>query len=145
MVSLRSLSRSGLIKANDAAALPDPDGVACNFFADRKPNPGRERSEAARTSPVNVTPFALAAACYYAAVTVVTFALYAWDKHAARGAGARVRERTLHLWAWLGGFLGALAGQQWLRHKSLRPAFAFSAWLALGLHAAGWAWWLTKQ
>jgi uncharacterized membrane protein YsdA (DUF1294 family) len=131
----------GTDEANDAAL---PDGLACNFFAVRKPKAARERREAARTLRVNVTPFVLGVAGYYAAVTVVTLALYAWDKHAARGAGARVRERTLHLWAWLGGFLGALAGQQWLRHKSLRPVFAFSAWFAFALHAAGWTWWLLK-
>lgn len=93
---------------------------------------------------MNVTPLAFAVTGYYAVVTIVTLALYAWDKRAAQRAGGRVRERTLHAWAWLGGFLGALAGQHWLRHKSLRPAFAVSAWFALMLHAAGWTWWALR-
>jgi uncharacterized membrane protein YsdA (DUF1294 family) len=92
-----------------------------------------------------IPSFVRALAGYYAVVTLITFALYAWDKHAARRAEARVRERTLHVWAWVGGFCGALAGQWWLRHKSLRVEFAFNAWLALIAHAAAWSWWLLKK
>ncbi len=83
------------------------------------------------------------ATVYYAATTLVTFALYAWDKRAARNGERRVSERTLHLWAWLGGGVGALAGQMILRHKSQRMGFVLSAWLALGAHAGVW-WWLNS-
>ena len=93
---------------------------------------------------MKLPPWILLAAGYYAVVSGVTFILYAWDKRAASRGGTRVRERTLHLWALLGGFAGALAGQQWVRHKSQRPAFALSAWFGLILHAAGWSWWLTR-
>jgi len=93
---------------------------------------------------MTVAPFPWLVAGCYAVATVITFSLYAWDKRAAARSGARIRERTLHLWALLGGFLGALAGQQWLRHKSQRPAFALGAWFALLLHAGGWAWWWTR-
>ncbi len=94
---------------------------------------------------MRLSPASAIIAGYYAVMTVWTFALYAWDKHAAQRAGGRVRERTLHVLAWCGGFLGALAGQQWLRHKSLRSAFVVGAWGALLLHAAGWAWWLARR
>jgi len=96
-------------------------------------------------SPVNFSPLMRVVVGYYAAITVVTFALYACDKQAARRAGARIRGRTLHFSAWLGGFFGALAGQHWLRHKSLRPAFALSTWSALLAHLAAWVWWLAKR
>ena len=71
----------------------------------------------------------------------MAFALYAWDKQAARRGAPRVRERTLHVAALLGGFTGTLAGQFMLRHKSRRLAFALVAWGALALHAGGWIWW----
>ncbi len=83
-----------------------------------------------------------AAAIYYAAMTVLTVALYAADKRAARRGSVRVRERTLHLWTLGGGFVGALTGQWLLRHKSRHWEFGLIAWGALGLHATLWIWWL---
>ena len=88
---------------------------------------------------------ALVASIYYEVATLLTLALYAWDKHAARSGAARVRERTLHLLALVGGFAGALAGQGLLRHKSLHPSFALIAWFALAAHAAVWVWWLNRS
>ena len=87
----------------------------------------------------------LAVIIYYGGATLVTFALYAWDKRAARRRGApRVRERTLHTWALLGGFAGALAGQLLRRHKSRRLGFGLAAWFALAVHATAWIWWLGR-
>lgn len=84
------------------------------------------------------------AAGYYAAVALVTLALYAWDKRAAQRGRERVRERTLHAWTWAGGFGGALAGQMLLRHKTRHASFVLGAWLALVAHAGAW-WWLAQQ
>lgn len=79
---------------------------------------------------------------FYTLVSLATLATYAWDKSAARRPGAlRVRERTLHLWALAGGFIGAWVGQNWLRHKTRHPTFAWMAALAAALHAGAWAWW----
>ena len=79
---------------------------------------------------------------YYGAVSLVTLAVYAWDKRASRRPGAqRVRERTLHLWALAGGFAGAFLGQVWLRHKTRHPSFIVVTVLALAAHAGAWAWW----
>ena len=81
-------------------------------------------------------------AIYYAAVSAAALCLYAWDKRAAKRAGARrVRERTLHLWALAGGFGGALLGQAWLRHKTRHPSFLIVTLLAAVAHAGAWAWW----
>ena len=80
----------------------------------------------------------------YAAATVITFGLYAADKCVAQAGTRRVAERTLHLWALAGGFVGALAGQWILRHKTRHPAMILGAWLALILHAAAWGWWLSS-
>ena len=80
---------------------------------------------------------------FYAAMSLVTLALYAWDKRASKRLGAqRVRERTLHLWAIAGGFGGALLGQVWLRHKTRHASFVIVTILALAVHAGAWGWWL---
>jgi uncharacterized membrane protein YsdA (DUF1294 family) len=50
------------------------------------------------------------AAGYSAAATVITFALYAWDKRAALRGGRRLPERMLQTWTWAGGCVGALGG-----------------------------------
>lgn len=85
-------------------------------------------------------------AAYYGAVSVITLAVYAWDKRASQRPGVqRVRERTLHLWALAGGFAGALLGQVWLRHKTRHPSFLVVTVLALAAHAGAWAWWRTGR
>ncbi|MFA6959369.1 MAG: DUF1294 domain-containing protein [Opitutaceae bacterium] len=83
------------------------------------------------------------AALYYGVLSLITLMIYAWDKRASKRPSAqRVRERTLHLWAIAGGFLGALVGQFWLRHKTKHPSFLIVTVLALTAHAGAWAWWL---
>lgn len=78
----------------------------------------------------------------YAGLSLLTLALYAWDKRAARSGATRVRERTLHALTWAGGFAGALAGQWLLRHKTRHLSFVLGAWFALLAHGALWTWWL---
>lgn len=85
-------------------------------------------------------------AVYYGVMSFITLVVYAWDKRAAKHAGARrVRERTLHLWAVAGGFVGALMGQFWLRHKTKHPSFIIVTVLALAAHAGACAWWLNGR
>ena len=59
----------------------------------------------------------------YFAASVITFAVYAWDKSAARNGRWRTRESTLHLLALVGGWPGALLARQLLRHKSSKQSF----------------------
>jgi uncharacterized membrane protein YsdA (DUF1294 family) len=60
----------------------------------------------------------------YFAASVITFAVYAWDKSAARNGRWRTRESTLHLLALVGGWPGALLARQLLRHKSSKKPFS---------------------
>lgn len=84
-----------------------------------------------------LAPIALA----YAALSLVSFALYGWDKLQAKRAGRRVPEVRLHGLALLGGFAGAWLGRALFRHKTHKPVFALVIVAATCLHAAAWVWW----
>jgi len=67
-------------------------------------------------------------------VSVVTFAIYAWDKQRAKQAGGRTPESTLHLLELLGGWPGALLAQQLLRHKNAKRSFQVIFWIIVAAH-----------
>jgi uncharacterized membrane protein YsdA (DUF1294 family) len=73
-------------------------------------------------------------------MNMLTFLVYAWDKSAARAGRWRTAESTLHLMALAGGWPGALLAQQWLRHKSVKPAFRAVFWATVVLNVAVWLW-----
>lgn len=77
---------------------------------------------------------------FYALASVVTFAIYARDKSAARRGEWRTPEDTLHLLALAGGWPGAVLAQRWLRHKSQKASFRAVFWLTAlaNCGAAGW-------
>ncbi len=77
----------------------------------------------------------------YATLSLVSFALWGWDKLQAKRGGRRVPEARLHALALLGGFAGAWLGMQLFRHKTQKRVFGVVLAVALLLHAAGWAWW----
>lgn len=79
---------------------------------------------------------ALAAAIVCLLASVVTFAVYASDKSAARRGSWRVPESTLHMLAVLGGWPGALAAQQALRHKTRKQPFRTVFWLTVVVNCA---------
>ncbi|WP_366935610.1 DUF1294 domain-containing protein [uncultured Microbulbifer sp.] len=68
---------------------------------------------------------------YYSVLSAIAFALYYYDKSAARRGNRRIRERTLHLFALLGGWPGALAGRRLLRHKTRKQPFRSIFWLTV--------------
>ena len=65
--------------------------------------------------------FALGA---YAALSLLTFLVYAWDKLQAKRNGRRVPELRLHALSLLGGFAGAALAMALVRHKTQRLAFS---------------------
>lgn len=67
-------------------------------------------------------------------MSLLTLGVYAWDKRQAKRAGWRVPENRLHLLSLLGGWPGAMIGQRWLRHKSIKTRFRVVFWLTVCLH-----------
>ena len=93
-------------------------------------------------------------AAWLAVWSVTTFVAYAVDKRAAKagrdGRGRskreRVSERTLHLLALVGGFVGGVVGRHALRHKTKKPVFAGVLAVSAVLHGALALWpWLAGR
>ena len=75
------------------------------------------------------------------AISLLTFAVYAFDKRRAVKNGERTPETLLHLLELLGGWPGAFLGQRLLRHKSAKVSYQFVFWLivlAYEVVAADW-------
>lgn len=77
----------------------------------------------------------------YAALSLVTFLVYGWDKRQARLSGRRVPEARLHALALAGGFVGAWLGMRVFRHKTRKIGFTVVMVLAAAVHAGAWWWW----
>lgn len=67
-------------------------------------------------------------------LNLVAFLMFAWDKYCAKRGRWRVSERTLLFTALVGGSAGALAAQQWLRHKSYKEPFRSRLFAIVALH-----------
>jgi uncharacterized membrane protein YsdA (DUF1294 family) len=73
---------------------------------------------------------------WYAATSVLAFAVYGADKSAARRAAPRVSERTLLALGLVGGWPGALVAQQVFRHKTRKRTFRRAFWSTVVLNVA---------
>jgi uncharacterized membrane protein YsdA (DUF1294 family)/cold shock CspA family protein len=76
----------------------------------------------------------------YLVGSTVAFFAYAFDKSAARNDQWRTQESTLHLFALVGGWPGALAAQRLLRHKSKKQSFQILFWATVALNCSALAW-----
>lgn len=79
----------------------------------------------------------------YSALSLALFIVYGLDKWAAKRGRARVAETSLHLIALLGGWPGALLGQQVFRHKTAKPAFLRWTWAMAALNLLALVWIVT--
>jgi len=70
----------------------------------------------------------------YVVLSVVTFVVYAIDKRAAQRGEHRVSENTLHVLAVAGGWPGAIAAQQVLRHKTAKRSFRAVFWVTVAVN-----------
>jgi uncharacterized membrane protein YsdA (DUF1294 family) len=81
----------------------------------------------------------------YIAISTITFAMYAFDKSAARKGKWRVPETRLHLLSLLGGWPGAYLAQRRLRHKSAKVSFKRVYWATATLNSFAFIWLFSEQ
>jgi len=81
----------------------------------------------------------------YLVASVVAFCAYAIDKAAARRDARRIPERTLHLFALIGGWPGAVVAQRILRHKTIKASFQRTFWITVVLNCAVVGWLLSPS
>ena len=74
---------------------------------------------------------------WYIALGIITYAMYAKDKAAAQSGDWRTPETTLHLLSALGGWVGAMVAQTYLRHKSQKAEFRLVYYLTVIINMAG--------
>ncbi|MGD9586142.1 MAG: DUF1294 domain-containing protein [Brachymonas sp.] len=70
----------------------------------------------------------------FAGLSVLTFLVYAIDKTRAQRRRWRIPEKQLHVLSLAGGWPGALAAQQLLRHKNAKPEFQSVFWATVAGH-----------
>jgi uncharacterized membrane protein YsdA (DUF1294 family) len=75
---------------------------------------------------------------YLIVVNMWSAALVWWDKRRARLGRRRIRERTLYLSAFLGGFFGGVWAMRGLRHKTVKSAFIWRYAVAAVGHLFIW-------
>jgi len=73
--------------------------------------------------------------CWLAGANLTAFGYYGYDKNQARANGRRVPELVLHGVAVAGGTLGAYAGMQYFRHKTIKGPFQIFFWTVAILQA----------
>lgn len=80
--------------------------------------------------------------CLVVVMSIIAFLMYGWDKRQAKVDGWRVPEKRLFALSFLGGWPGAIFGQQYFRHKTQKPEFKFVNWGAAALHLVLVGWYL---
>jgi len=81
----------------------------------------------------------------YSVASAIAFVVYAFDKSAAKNDRRRTAENTLHLFALIGGWPGALIAQKVLRHKSKKESFLFIFWTTVILNCGVLGWLFTPS
>ena len=79
------------------------------------------------------TSFALWLVMWVAALSLVTFGIYGYDKAEAQGGGPRVPEAVLHLLGLLGGTPGAFIAMRMFHHKTSKQSFQTVFWLTVAV------------
>lgn len=82
------------------------------------------------------------------AFSLIAFVMLGVDKRRAARGKWRIREKTLHLIALLGGWPGSLLGRRVFRHKTRALKFRIIAGCIVALHVALWlglAWWALQR
>ena len=70
---------------------------------------------------------------WVAALSLVTFGIYGYDKAQAQSNGPRVPEAVLHLLGLLGGTPGAFIAMRMFHHKTSKQSFQTVFWLTVAV------------
>lgn len=89
--------------------------------------------------------FPLLACVFYLAISMVTYIVYAFDKHAMLVGGWRIPEISFHILNLFGGWVGALFAQSFMHHKYHDLGFKFLFWSTLVLNIMLFCWLLTAE
>ncbi|MEN8173824.1 MAG: DUF1294 domain-containing protein, partial [Chloroflexota bacterium] len=81
----------------------------------------------------------------YLILSTVTYGFYAADKSASEKGTWRIRESTLHILSAAGGWPGALAAQQILRHKTRKKTFLIVFWMTVIVNCGAFVWLLMSD
>lgn len=81
----------------------------------------------------------------YLGMSLITYAMYAVDKNAAKKGNWRTPENTLHVLSLLGGWPGALFAQNQFRHKSKKQPFKTILWITIFMNIGAFAWTFTSS
>ena len=81
----------------------------------------------------------------YVVMSAITFIAYAFDKSAALNNRWRTQESTLHFFALVGGWPGALLAQKIFRHKSKKKEFQAVFWITVLMNSVALAWAFTAS
>ena len=87
----------------------------------------------------------LAVLALYLFASVAVFFIYMLDKSAAKLDQWRIQENTLHFFAFIGGWPGALAAQSILRHKTKKVTFQVMFWITVLLNCGILGWLFTSD
>jgi uncharacterized membrane protein YsdA (DUF1294 family)/cold shock CspA family protein len=79
------------------------------------------------------TSFVLWLVMWVAALSLVTFGIYGYDKAQAQSSGPRVPEAVLHLLGLLGGTPGAFIAMRLFHHKTSKKSFQTIFWLTVAV------------
>jgi uncharacterized membrane protein YsdA (DUF1294 family) len=78
-------------------------------------------------------------------INAAAFVLFMFDKHCAEERLRRVPESTLLLVALVGGSAGAIAGQQYWRHKTQKEPFRSMLFAIAAFQVAALGWIILKR
>ena len=78
------------------------------------------------------------------AANALAFLAFGLDKKLAEAGGRRISESKLLLLALLGGSIGAVAAQQFFRHKTRKEPFRTQLYGIVLIHAIGLSIWLAR-
>ncbi len=71
---------------------------------------------------------------YFAAINILTYGVYVFDKHRARNKGWRIPEKRMHLLELLGGWPAAFVAQRHFRHKSSKGSYQLTFWMIVVIY-----------